>query len=57
MDTEGKEYNPMNNIKPREKNLRVRLPEYLYSKLKNKSVETYKSMNLIILELLRDKLK
>ena len=47
----------MKNFKPLEKSIRIRLPEYLYAKLKNKSVETYKSMNLIVLELLRDKLK
>lgn len=47
----------MKDYQPLEVNLRIRLPEHLHKKLKEKSAETYKSMNLIILELLRDKLK
>lgn len=47
----------MKETKPRDISLRIRLPEYLYEKLYKKKVDTYKSMNLIIIELLRDKLK
>lgn len=47
----------MKALRPKEVSLRIRLPDYLHKKLKDKSIDTYKSMNLIILELLRDKLK
>jgi len=41
----------------KDKQLLIRLPEYLFRKLRMSSAKSYKSMNLIVIEILRDNLK
>lgn len=39
---------------PRDKVLTIRLPEYLYKIIRMKSAKTYKSMNLLVIEALKE---